>query len=104
MLFRSNVERAFRCWKGTDIRVRPIYLRTEEHVRSHIFLCLLAYYVEWHMRTALAPLLFEEEDLAQLRQQRDPVAPGKPSAAVQRKKTTETNRRRKSDPELSHTA
>ena len=82
----TNVERAFRCWKGTDIRVRPIYLRTEEHVRSHIFLCLLAYYVEWHMRTALAPLLFEEEDLAQLRQQRDPVAPGKPSAAVQSKK------------------
>jgi transposase len=82
----TNVERAFRCWKGMDIRVRPIYLRTEEHVRAHIFLCLLAYYVEWHMRAALAPLLFEEEDLAQVRQQRDPVATAEPSAVVQIKK------------------
>jgi transposase len=82
----TNVERAFRCWKGMDIRVRPIYLRTEEHVRAHIFLCLLAYYVEWHMRAALAPLLFEEEDLARVRQQRDPVAAAEPSAAVQIKK------------------
>jgi len=82
----ANVERAFRCWKGMDIRVRPIYLRTEEHVRAHIFLCLLAYYVEWHMRAALAPLLFEEEKLALYRQQRDPVAPAKPSAVVQAKK------------------
>ena len=82
----TNVERAFRCWKGMDIRVRPIYLRTEEHVRAHIFLCLLAYYVEWHMRVALAPLLFEEEDLVQYRQQRDPVAPAKPSTVVQTKK------------------
>ena len=82
----TNVERAFRCWKGMDIRVRPIYLRTEEHVRAHIFLCLLAYYVEWHMRAALALLLFEEEDLARVRQQRDPVAAAEPSAAVQIKK------------------
>lgn len=82
----ANVERAFRCWKGMDIRVRPIYLRTEEHVRAHIFLCLLAYYVEWHMRAALAPLLFAEEDLVGYRQQRDPVAPAEPSAAVQSKK------------------
>lgn len=82
----ANVERAFRCWKGMDIRVRPIYLRTEEHVRAHIFLCLLAYYVEWHMRAALAPLLFEEEELGEYRQQRDPVAPAEPSAAVQVKK------------------
>jgi len=82
----ANVERAFRCWKGMDIRVRPIYLRTEEHVRAHIFLCLLAYYVEWHMRAALAPLLFAEEDLAQYRQQRDPVTTAEPSATVQTKK------------------
>ena len=71
----TNVERAFRCWKGMDIRVWPIYLRAEEHVRVHTFLCLLAYYVEWHMREALAPLLFAEEDLAQYRQQRDPCIP-----------------------------
>src|SRR5258708_2187168 len=82
----ANVERAFRCWKGMYIRVRPIYLRTEEHVPPLIFLCLLAYYVEWHMRAALAPLLFEEEELVGYRQQRDPVAPAEPSAAVQSKK------------------
>ena len=46
----AQVERAFRTLKGLDLRIRPIHHRTEEHVRAHIFLCLLAYYVEWHMR------------------------------------------------------
>jgi len=50
----AHVERVFRCLKGIDLLVRPIYLRTEDHVKAHIFLCLLAYYVEWHMRRALA--------------------------------------------------
>jgi hypothetical protein len=83
----SQVEQAFRCLKGTDLRVRPIHHRTEDHVRAHIFLCLLAYYVEWHMRQALAPLLFADEDLKQNRATRDPVATAKPSAAVKAKKT-----------------
>jgi len=82
----SRVERAFRTLKGIDLRVRPIHLRTEDHVRAHIFLCLLAYYVEWHMRRALAPLLFDDEELDARRWQRDPVAPARPSASARRKK------------------
>lgn len=82
----SQVERAFRCLKGIDLRVRPIRHHTEDHVRAHIFLCLLAYYVEWHMRQALAPLLFADEELEQNRQKRDPVAPAQPSASVKSKK------------------
>jgi len=81
-------ERAFRCLKGVDLLVRPIFLRIEDHVRAHVFLCMLAYYVEWHMREAWAPLLFEDEELLQQRQQRDPVAPAQPSPSARRKKTT----------------
>lgn len=82
----GQVEQAFRCMKGIDLRVRPIHHRTEDHVRAHIFLCMLAYYVEWHMRKALAPLLFDDEELDELRKLRDPVKPAKPSAAARRKK------------------
>src|SRR3954470_3830658 len=57
------VEQAFRCLKGIDLWVRPIYHRTADRVRAHIFLCLLAYYVEWHLRRAWEPLLFEDEGL-----------------------------------------
>jgi transposase len=84
----SHVERAFRTLKGIDLRVRPIRHRTEDHVRAHIFLCLLAYYVEWHMRKAWAPLLFDDEELDADRQIRDPVAPAKPSRSATKKKTT----------------
>lgn len=82
----AQVERAFRSLKGIELRVRPIYHRTPDHVRAHIFLCLLAYYVEWHMRRALAPLLFDDEELPTDRQRRDPVAPAEPSAAARHKK------------------
>ena len=82
----AQVERAFRCLKGIDVRVRPIYHHTEDHVRAHILLCMLAYYVEWHLRRAWAPLLFEDETLARDRQTRDPVAPAQPSEAVRQKK------------------
>ena len=81
------VERAFRTLKGLDLQIRPIYHRSEDRVRAHIFLCLLAYYVEWHMRQALAPLLFDDETLAVERKNRDPVAPAKPTAPANRKKT-----------------
>ena len=84
----AQVERAFRCWKGVDLRVRPIYHRIPDRVRAHIFVCLLAYYVEWHLRQALAPLLFEDEHLEADRRRRDPVAPAQPSAAARRKKAT----------------
>jgi hypothetical protein len=82
----AQVERAFRTLKGIDLLVRPIFLRTADHVRAHIFLCLLAYYVEWHMRRKLAPLLFDDETLPEDRWRRDPVAPAEPSAAAQKKK------------------
>ena len=82
------VEQAFRCLKGMDILVRPIRHRTDDHVRAHIFLCFLAYYVQWHMRKAWAPLLFEDEELDANRWRRDPVAPVKPSRSVRRKKAT----------------
>ncbi len=83
----AQVERAFRCLKGIDLRIRPIHHRSADHVRAHILLCMLAYYVEWHMRRAMAPLLFEDEELAHNRRRRDPVAPPEPSASAQRKKT-----------------
>jgi len=82
------VEKAFRCLKSIDLRVRPIWLRQEHHVRAHFFLCMLAYFVEWHMRQALAPLLFHDEELEEARDHRDPVAPAKPSASAQKKKLT----------------
>ena len=82
----AQVERVFRTFKGLDIRIRPIHHRTEERVRAHIFICLLAYYVEWHLRQVLAPLLFDDETLALDRKQRDPVAPAEPSTAAKTKK------------------
>ena len=82
----AQVEHAFRCLKGIDILVRPIRHRDEQRVKAHLFLCMLAYYVEWHMRKALAPLLFEDEQLDQDRKTRDPVAPAKPSASAKKKK------------------
>ncbi len=58
----SVVERAFRSMKTMDIKVRPIHHRLAHRVRSHVFLCMLAYYVEWHMRKSLAPVLFDDDD------------------------------------------
>jgi hypothetical protein len=82
----AEVERAFRCLKGIDLLVRPIRHRTEERVPAHIFLCVLAYYVEWHLRRAWAPLLFEDEERWEDRQRRDPILSAQPSASAQRKK------------------
>jgi transposase len=84
----AQVELAFRCIKSLDIRIRPIHHRTEDHVRAHVLLCMLAYYVEWHIRKALSTVLFEDEDLDQARWTRDPVAKAHPSESVQRKKQT----------------
>jgi len=83
----AQVEQAFRCMKGIDIRVRPIFHRTEDHVRAHFFLCMLAYYVEWHMRRALAPLLFQDQNVPMDRQVRDPVAKPEASASAKAKKS-----------------
>jgi transposase len=60
----SVVEQAFRSFKTVDLKVRPIYHRLEDRVRAHLFLCMLAYYVQWHMRQKLAPVLFQDEDKA----------------------------------------
>ena len=75
----GNVEKAFRTFKGMDLRVRPIHHRLENRVRAHLFLCMLAYYIEWHMRIALAPVLYVDEDLELTRTTRDPVARAEPS-------------------------
>jgi transposase len=85
----SQVERAFRSLKTVDLNVRPIFHWTAERVRAHVFLCLLAYYVEWHMRQALKPLLFDDEDRPMARDQRaDPVAPTPTSPKAERKQAS----------------
>ena len=58
----SLVEQAFRCFRSIDLKIRPIHHRPERRVRAHVFLCMLAYYVEWHMRQLLAPVLFDDDD------------------------------------------
>jgi transposase len=77
----ANVERAFRSLKTIDLKVRPIHHRTADRVRAHIFLCMLAYYVEWHMREAWRELMFADAD-QQAKATRDPVAPAKRSKAA----------------------
>jgi transposase len=85
----SRVERAFRCLKTGDLDIRPIRHWTAQRVRAHVFLCMLAYHVEWHLRDALAPLLFHDTDLATARAGRiSPVAKTEPSEAVKAKKAT----------------
>jgi len=85
----STVERAFRTIKTVDLKVRPIHHRLEDRVRCHIFLCVLAYYVEWHMREAWRPVLFADED-QEAKSSRDPVAPAKRSAQAEDKVSTHT--------------
>jgi transposase len=85
----AAVERAFRSLKTIDLKVRPIHHRLAERVRAHIFLCLLAYYVEWHMREAWRAILFADEDQA-AKLQRDPVAPAQRSTKAEHKAHTHT--------------
>jgi transposase len=84
-----QVERAFRSFKTVDLEIRPIHHRLENRVRAHIFLCMLAYYVLWHMLQAWRPLLFSDEDL-QAKATREPVAPAKRSEAALRKAQAKT--------------
>jgi len=82
----SRAERAFRSLKNMDLKVRPMFHWTAARVRSHVLLCMLAYYVEWHMRGALAPMLFEDHDRAGAEALRDSVvAPAKRSLSAVRK-------------------
>ena len=80
----GQVERAFRSMKTLDLFVRPIHHRLEDRVRAHILLCMLAYYVQWHMLEAWRPLLFSDEE-QEAKATRDPVAPAKRSDSALRK-------------------
>jgi hypothetical protein len=85
----AGVERAFRSLKTVDLHVRPIHHRLPDRVRAHILLCMLAYYVEWHMRQLLAPLLFDDHDRPQAQAARTSiVAPANRSDAARRKAAT----------------
>jgi transposase len=85
----SGVERAFRSLKTVDLHVRPIHHRLPDRVRAHILLCMLAYYVEWHMRQLLAPTLFDDDDKPQAQTARTSiVAPAQRSASARQKALT----------------
>jgi Transposase DDE domain len=85
----AQVEQAFRSLKSVDLKVRPIHHRLEARVRAHVLLCMLAYYVEWHMRQALAPLLFDDQDPAAAEALRPSVvAPAQRSPSARRKALT----------------
>ena len=85
----SVVERAFRSIKTVDLKIRPIHHHLAKRVKAHVFLCMLAYYVEWHMRQALAPMLFDDHDPAAGQAARDSeVAPAQRSPAAQHKANT----------------
>jgi transposase len=88
----SRVERAFRSMKTVDLKIRPIRHWTADRVRAHVFLCMLAYHVEWHLARALASLLFHDTDLEATRAERSsPVASTEPSAAARSKKAIKRN-------------
>jgi len=85
----SGVERAFRSLKTVDLQVRPIHHRLPDRVRAHILLCVLAYYVEWHMRQLLAPMLFDDDDKSQAQAARASiVAPAQRSTSAKLKALT----------------
>jgi hypothetical protein len=85
----ANVERAFRSLKTVDLDIRPVFHWVRPRVRAHVFLCMLAYHLEWHMRQALAPILFDDHDRAAGEALRtSPVAKAQPSPAAKRKAKT----------------
>ena len=82
----AHVEHAFRSIKTADLELRPVFHWTAPRVRAHVLLCMLAYYLEWHMRQKLAPMLFDDHDRAAAEAQRSsPVAKARPSPAARRK-------------------
>jgi len=95
----SSVEQAFRCFKSIDLKVRPIHHHLEHRVRAHVFLCMLAYYVEWHMRQALAPILFDDENPQEAQASRSSVvSPAQRSVSAKAK----AGRKRTEDGFLVH--
>jgi len=93
----SRVERAFRCTKTVDLKVRPIHHYLPERVRAHVLICMLAYYVEWHMRRALAPLLFDDEHKDEAETLRESVV-AKAQRSPQAKKKDNTKRNADGEP------
>jgi hypothetical protein len=86
----AQVERAFRCIKTVDLELRPVFHWTAPRVRAHVLLCMLAYYLEWHMRQPLAPMLFDDHDRASAEAERaSPVAKAKVSKAAYKKASTQ---------------
>ena len=88
----ARVERAFRCLKTVDLDIRPIRHWSPDRVRAHVFLCMLAYHVEWHLRQALAPLLFHDTNIEAAKAERaSPVVSTEPSKVAKTKKATKRN-------------
>ncbi len=88
----SKVERAFRCFKTIDLKIRPIYHWLDDRIRTHVFLCMMAYYVEWHMRKKLAPILFDDHERAEAERDRKSIVTPAPRSKMavrkdQRKRT-----------------
>src|SRR6202008_4157119 len=105
----SGVEHAFRSLKTVDLELRPVFHWTAPRVRAHVLLCMLAYYLQCHMRRSLAPMLFDDPDpAARAAQRTSPVAKAEPSPAAQRKaahKRTDPGRwRTAAGAQLSHSA
>ena len=101
----SQVERAFRCLKTVDLKVRPIHHRLAERVKTHVFLCMLAYYVEWHMRERLASILFDDHDPEEAA--KEPKEHGRPGTTFpgrQAQSPHQNDRRRTAGAQLSHPA
>ena len=97
----AKVERAFRCMKTVDLSLRPIYHRNEDRIRSHVFICMLAYYVEWHMREKLRPVLFADDDQESAAAARKSiVSPAQRSASAKRKDATRRTCRQLSSAEF----
>ena len=85
----AGVERAFLTMKASRLRIRPVHVYSEDHVRAHVFLCMLAYHVEWHMRRRLAPILFEDDDREGARARRSsPVEKAEVSESAKAKADT----------------
>ena len=85
----AQVERAFRVLKASRLEIRPVHVYSGDHVRAHVFLCMLAFHVEWHLRRRLTPLLFEDDDREGARAQRNsPVAPARVSKSAKAKADT----------------
>jgi transposase len=99
----SGVKRAFRSLKTVDLQVRPIRHHLPDRVRAHILLCVLAYYVEWHMRQLLAPILSDDDDKPQAQTARASiVAPAQRPTAAKLKALTQTDCRRDQGSQLSN--